>query len=93
MFRHDDRTIDEHRIFDHCVKNLVFTDIPFVKAKFVEQRLFLSDDISDRKVHTGDQVFEFVPRRRSLQVFDNARLMAGGANAASALRDVPQPGL
>ena len=78
--RHDDRPIDEDRMFEHEVDQLVFRPLWIAKAERVIRRSLLPQQVARRNAHRLEQLDEPLARRRVFQIFDDDRLFAALAD-------------
>ncbi len=78
--RHHDRPIDEDRMSQHCVEQLIIGNSRIVESKIVIRSALHADNIPNGNAHSSNNDFNNARLGRAFQIFNNVRLDAGVAD-------------
>ena len=78
--RHHDGSIDQDRMRQHGIEQLIVGDAGGVESEVVIRGALDPHDVANRNAHARDQRLQHRPAGRTFQIFDHVRLDAGVAD-------------
>src|SRR5690606_18491869 len=80
--RDDNRAVDEDRVLEHEINQLLIGPLRVRQPQLVVRRAFLAKDVAYGITHRGDQCLERFPVGWGFQILNDVRLLATVSNEA-----------
>src|SRR3546814_13993420 len=91
--RHNDWPVDEDRMFDHRINELVIAERRIGKTQLGEGRALLAEQLACADAYAGDERNQARAVGRRLEIFAHLRLDPGVADNSHGVEPRPTPGV